>query len=353
MYINSIGTAHPPQSWSQEQCWDAIQASPYATSLRPGSIAILKKVLLGDSGIERRHFSLEGLMQVFEDDPDSLHERYSRWAPALLEKASRDALSENGVAPGEIDGVIVSTCTGYLCPGLTGYLAESLGLDPSVVFVDLVGHGCGAALPNLSLGASLIASGQCRRILSCCVEICSAAFYLDDDPGVLISACLFADGASATILSDLPLHTSGHLKWGQFVTHLDPSRREALRFKSSRGLLKNILSPAVPGLAAGGCRILLSELERKHGITMDEISGWVFHAGGKKVLEAIENELQLESRQLAHSYQVLRDAGNMSSPSVIFALKNMIHSSPPAGLWFLSSFGAGLSSFGATLEWTP
>jgi predicted naringenin-chalcone synthase len=99
--------------------------------------------------------------------------------------------------PGEIDAVLISTCTGYLCPGLTSYVSERLGLRPDVFPLDLVGQGCGAALPNLRAAEAILAAGRAQKVLSICVEVCSAAFYLDDDPGVLISACLCSATARA------------------------------------------------------------------------------------------------------------------------------------------------------------
>jgi alkylresorcinol/alkylpyrone synthase len=92
---------------------------------------------------------------------------------------------------------VISTCTGYLCPGLSSYAIESLGLRRDVLAFDLVGQGCAAAMPNWRLADSLLAAGACEHVLSVCVEVSSAAMYLDDDPGVLVSACLFGDGAGA------------------------------------------------------------------------------------------------------------------------------------------------------------
>ena len=100
--------------------------------------------------------------------------------------------------------MVVSTCTGYLCPGLSGHVVERLGLRADVQAYDLVGQGCAAALPNLQLGRNLLAAGAARHVLSVCVEVSSAAMYLDNDPGVLISACLFGDGAGAAVLSAAP-----------------------------------------------------------------------------------------------------------------------------------------------------
>ena len=102
-----------------------------------------------------------------------------RSPPRPRARAGRGA----GSRPAQIDAVVVSTCTGYLCPGLSGYVVERLGLRADVQAYDLVGQGCAAALPNLQLGRSLLGSGAAEHVLSVCVEVSSAAMYLDDDPG--------------------------------------------------------------------------------------------------------------------------------------------------------------------------
>ena len=94
--------------------------------------------------------------------------------------------------------------------------------------LDLVGQGCGAALPNLRVADALLASGRCRHALSICVEVCSAAFYLDDDPGVLISACLFGDGAGAVVASSQAKPSRRRVEWKATASSLSPAAREVL-----------------------------------------------------------------------------------------------------------------------------
>src|SRR6185437_4170989 len=125
-------------------------------------------------------------------------------APLLATQAAERALADAKIETSQIDAIVASTCTGYLCPGLTSYISERLGLRKDVMTFDLVGQGCGAALPNLRVADALLASDRAERVLSVCVEVCSAAMYLDDDIGVLISACLFGDGAGAAVLSNAP-----------------------------------------------------------------------------------------------------------------------------------------------------
>src|SRR5262245_30401211 len=200
MFILGLGTAVPATRYSQTDCWQAFRHSPRFQSVGIAARALAQRVLCGDSGVRTRHLALDSLDQAFEIDPDVLQRRYLEHAPALAARAAATALERSGVAPGEIDALLISTCTGYLCPGLTSYVGERLGLRADIVALDLVGQGCGAALPNLRAGEALIASRRSGKVLSVCVEVCSAAMYLDDDPGVLVSACLFGDGAAAAVL---------------------------------------------------------------------------------------------------------------------------------------------------------
>src|SRR2546423_551208 len=250
MFITGLGTASPPSRYAQKEFWEVFQNSAQSRLLSSRSRAIVKKVLTGNNGIRTRHLALDNLNQAFELTPDALHARFLKHAPALAAQAARSALDDSQTQPEQIDAIIISTCTGYLCPGLTSYVSELLHLRPDVLALDLVGQGCGAALPNLRTGEALLNSGDCSRVLSICVEVCSAALYFDDDPGVLISACLFGDGAGAAVLANEP---SGkrRLEWKMSRSLIEPNDRHLLRFEQKEGRLRNILTPQVPPLAAG------------------------------------------------------------------------------------------------------
>ena len=99
----------------------------------PRSRAILKKVLTGDNGIVTRHLALDNLNQAFELTPDTLHARFIKTAPVLASQAAQRALTDAGNRPDEMDALLISTCTGYLCPGLTSYVSERLGLRQDVM----------------------------------------------------------------------------------------------------------------------------------------------------------------------------------------------------------------------------
>lgn len=349
MFIIGLGTAAPACRYTQAECWAALQESARVRQLLPRSRALLKKVLHNDNGIISRHLALEKLDQAFSLTPDALHARFKEAAPALAARAAMRALADSKSAPAELDALLISTCTGFLCPGLTSYVSEKLGLRPDIVALDLVGQGCGAALPNLHMADALLASGKCRRALSICVEVCSAAFYLDDDPGVLVSACLFGDGAGAAVLSDSP---GGRrpIKWKHSQSLLHPAKRDVLRFDQKNGMLRNILTPQVPSVAGQLAESVFSAALARSNTSRSQITGWVLHPGGRDVLTELRGRLGLGRHEVRWSEAVLREYGNVSSPSVFFVLQRTLCDNVPSGLWWMSSFGAGLSCHGALLE---
>jgi predicted naringenin-chalcone synthase len=349
MFITGLGTAVPPKSYTQRECWEAIERADRPEITRRMR-ALLQGILNHDHGIERRSLALDSLDESFELDPDTLHRRFVRHAPALAAAAARSALKEASLAAGDIDAVIVSTCTGYLCPGLTSYVAEALGLRADATLLDLVGQGCGAALPNLRTAEALLASGRSGKVLCVCVEVCSAAFYLDEDPGVLVSACLFGDGAAAAVVSSSPRSGARSVEWRSCASITDPSKRDALRFEQRSGMLRNILTLPVPSLAARYAERVLAEALQHAALVPDDIENWIMHAGGRRVLAEVESRLHLSADNLRFSRDTLRQYGNLSSPFVLFVLDAALRDGAPGGWWWMSSFGAGFSCHGALLR---
>ena len=334
MYLHALATAAPPRVLTQRQCWEIARTSPTLQRLSRRSQLILRSILTGDSGIATRHFAIEDIEQVFDLSTDELNAAFRREAPRLAGEALRRALGHAGLEARQLDALLICTCTGYLCPGVTSYVAEQLGLRSDAILNDLVGLGCGAAIPTLR-AASHILSGRPEAVVACvAVEICSAAFYLDDDFGVLVSSCLFSDGAAATIWRGQAGPT-GLRCHGFRSLHL-PEKRDLLRFEMRAGKLRNLLDRSVPEEAAAAVAELYA------GESAARPAAVLVHPGGRDVLEAIG--ARLPGHSLADSHAVLRAHGNMSSPSVLFALEEHLRTQPPAagGLW-LVSFGAGFS----------
>ncbi len=335
MFLQSLATAVPPAVFTQRQCWEISRSSPALHRLNRRSQLILRAILTGDSGIATRHFAVDDIAQTFELSPDDLNARYRREAPLLAGAALSRALAQAELRPDELDALFLCTCTGYLCPGVTSYVAEQLGLRHDVILHDLVGMGCGASIPTLRAASHLLAARPEAVVACVAVEICSAAFYLDDDDGVLTSACLFSDGAAATVWRGQPgapglrCHGFRSLHW--------PEKRDLLRFETRGGKLRNLLDRSVPVEAAAAVAALFA------GERTVRPEAVLVHPGGRDVIEAIA--LALPGYPLAESRAVLQAHGNMSSPSVLFVLEEYLrhHPGETGDLW-LASFGAGFSA---------
>jgi alkylresorcinol/alkylpyrone synthase len=349
MHIHSVATATPPTRYTKADCLQAFERSAWFARLDARAHLIARTVMERDNGIEARRLALDSIDEVFAIDPDTLARRFSTHAPAFAAQAAQRALERAALAAETIDAVVVSTCTGYLCPGLSGYVIERVGLRRDVQAFDLVGQGCAAALPNLQLGRALLAAGA-THVLSICVEVSSAAMYLDNDPGVIISACLFGDGAGAAILSRTETGATPRIAWVDSESWLDPARREALRFEQRAGMLRNILTREVPALAAIHARRVLDTVLARADLRPRDVRAWIVHAGGRDVLEAIARRFELQPHDLRHSAAMLREYGNLSSAFVYFVLEAALADGVEDGYWWLTSFGAGFSCHGALLN---
>jgi len=179
-------------------------------------------------------------------------------------------------------------------------------------------------------------------------EICSATFFSDDAPDLVVSNAIFADGSAAALLS-----TRGR---GAVIidaaSRVAPEWRDTLRFRTDGGHLRNVLGRNVPAQSAKATEGILQTLLKRQNLKRGDIGRWALHAGGAKVLEALEKEIGLAPEALAANRAVLRRFGNISSPTVLFVLAESLRRRPARpGEWgFMASFGAGFSAHGALLH---
>jgi alkylresorcinol/alkylpyrone synthase len=340
MHLQALSTAFPEARFTQTECLGILEQSGALEGVRPRSREILRKVLSGDSGIETRHFAAEKLEDVFQSDAGNLHQLFEREAPRLASEALKKACLEASVAPSEIDALLICTCTGYLCPGLSSYVSERMGLKPNAYLQDLLGLGCGAALPMLEAARGITLASPDALVATVAVEISSAAFYLDDDPGVLISLCLFGDGAAAALWRRE--NRGAQLRFSNFRTIHKPEHREKIRFINANGRLKNQLHRSVPILAAEA----VGELYAMRSADPDRM---IAHTGGRDVIEAIE--AKIPSSSLDETRAVLHRRGNISSPSVLAALSEALENPlTPGNHFWLTSFGAGFAAHSCELR---
>jgi predicted naringenin-chalcone synthase len=228
-----------------------------------------------------------------------------------------------------------------------------LGLPPSVKVLDLMGMGCGAAIPNMECAAGMLALGATKSILSISVEICSATLFMGPEPDLVVSNCIFGDGAAAALLNLSPNGDAPKLlRLLDFESGMLPEYRELLRYRTEQGRLRNVLSKRVPVLGATAIMQVVHRLLARNRLSPQEINWWAVHAGGVAVLQQVGKKLELSDEALRFSYDVFRDYGNMSSPTVMFVLKKIIEEGKPdrGDKGLLLSFGAGFTAFGALVE---
>ena len=337
MYLQSIASAFPANIVTQSECWEILRSAGAFDGLRSRSRDLIEKILLGDSGIATRRFAQDDLAHILALDAEGLHREFELAAPRLAAEALCAACAKGGVSPADVDALMVCSCTGYLCPGLSSYVSELLGVPSGAYLQDLLGLGCGAALPMLESARGYLALHPGALVATVAVEVCSAAFFLDDDPGVLISLCLFGDGAAAALWSGTD--AGNQLQMRSFKTVHRPEHREKIRFVNSGGRLKNQLHRSVPSLAAEA----VGELFGHRDCEPDAV---ISHTGGRDVIEALE--AKLPGFPLLETRAVLRDYGNISSPCVLVALERALAAGSPRNIW-LTSFGAGFAAHSCEL----
>ncbi|OHB54371.1 MAG: hypothetical protein A2Y07_07895 [Planctomycetes bacterium GWF2_50_10] len=348
-YIKSVATANPARYVTQNFVLEFLRNN---FPLSPSQDSLYEKILSG-SAIRGRYFALDYDEQICLQNPDEQNARFLKFARQIAVQAARKAIHNASLAPANIKGLVVNTCTGYLCPGLSSYIIEDLGLASSTEVFDIMGMGCGAAIPNLRCASSLAKSG-CDNVLSIAVEICSATLFMGDDPELVVSNCIFGDGAAAAILSSSHSGPTPNIKLIDFESQVMPKHREQLRYRMQDGRLRNVLSIRVPVIAANAVAEVTARLLAQNNIQRENIDHWVLHPGGTAILKQVQEKLQLPSEKLAASHKVLSEYGNMSSPSVLFVLSELLKSAEarPGEKIVLSAFGAGFSAYAALAELT-
>lgn len=345
-HIVGASTAVPPLRVDQGTALRLLEER-WGGRLQPRSLEILRRVFAHPS-VAQRNFAAPTPATVLDETLDERAERFAREAVGLSARALGDALARAGVAGKDLGALVVNTCTGYLCPGISTYLIETLDLPRDLRVYDLVGAGCGGAIPNLELTARAC---QCdgRPAASVSVEISSAAFRMGDDPGLIVSNALFGDGASAWVLAP----EGPGLRCVDSRSHHAPEHREHVRFLHRDGQLYNRITPRLPALSADAARNAVRHLLEPRQLGAADVSHWAVHPGGERVLAAIGDRLGLSERQLAPSRAILARHGNLSSATVGFILRDLLERGIGEGeLCVVLSFGAGLSAHALLLEQT-
>jgi predicted naringenin-chalcone synthase len=344
-HVASVGLAVPAMDVRQQESFDYL-VDHFSGVLRRRSLSLMRK-LFDHPSIQKRHFAIDDPASFFSESPDARIDRFTKSSIDLSSQAILRALAKVGLSTDDLFAVVVNTCTGYICPGISTYLVEKLGLKRNIRVYDLVGSGCGGAIPNLEIAESLLENSGDKVVASISVEVCSATFQMGDDLSLLVSNALFGDGAAAAVLWNRPQGLELVASSSCYV----PEDREAIRFVYKRGHLHNQLSTSLPHLVKKAVARVADDLLSPRSLSTGDIMHWAIHTGGEKIISTIRDELGLSEAQVGPTRKILLDYGNMSSPTVFFVLDELLNSGMSPGEWcMMLAFGAGLSAHGFLLR---
>jgi alpha-pyrone synthase len=259
--------------------------------------------------------------------------RYEREAPALAADAVH-SLHLKDIK--QITHLVIASCTGFSAPGLDFALIERLGLDPSVERTIVGFMGCYAAINALKVAHHIVRSEKRARVLVICLELSTLHLQETHQLRQLLSFLIFADGCAAALVTAEPRG----LAIQDFRAVLAPDTGELITWKIGDVGFDMVLSGRVPAVLA---EILGQGIGALYpGLTPADIEHWAIHPGGRSILDAAETALALEPVALAHSRDVLRRFGNMSSATILFVLQGFLETARDGALGCGMSFGPGL-----------
>jgi alkylresorcinol/alkylpyrone synthase len=309
--------------------------------------------ILESSRIEVRH---SVLAEGDAERPRSLkatNDLYIQTCLELGEKVARKAIERAGLVPGDIDSIISVSCTGYMIPSVDAYLINRMQLSHNVRRTPITLLGCMAGAVALSRAWEQIQAYPDSRVLVLSVELPSLTFQPHDHrPAQIISSMIFADGAAAMVVSNKGAQRpSPRILGGSMYTI--PGTIEDMGYDLDDDGLHIVLSAGVPGLIRDSLGAEVEALLARHGVTRSEVKWCAMHPAGPKVLKLVEVALGLGPDELAPSWKVLREYGNMSSAAVLFVLAEMLEhpTARPGDLGLIVGFGPGLTGEIVLARW--
>ena len=352
--LRGLGTALPESSFSRDEGLKVARALSAACNPELGWL----ENVYAQSGVEKRHQALgrgliDDLVNGTADSGSpflpSANPRgpstalrmayYAELAPPLAVKAAALAVAESGVAPDEFTHLVTVSCTGFVSPGVDFALIRELGLPPTVERTHVGFMGCHGAINGLRVADALAAKPDARVLLAC-VELSSINYYYGPETDKVVANALFADGAAAAVGHAGPAEPGA---WRVAATGscVIPETGSAMGWLVRDNGFEMILSRQIPRLIARNLRPWIESWLARHDLTIDAVGSWAIHPGGPKILTAAEEGLGLTPELMAPSRGVLRDCGNMSSPTVLFIAERLRAAGAPLPCVMIG-FGPGL-----------
>lgn len=268
---------------------------------------------------------------------------YRRHACALSQESIHRCL-EGRMEAKDITHLITVSCTGMSAPGLDLELVECLGLSNTIFRTSINFMGCYAAVHALKLADALCHAQPGSRVMIVCTELCTLHFQQEPTADNMMSSLLFADGsAAALVVSDDQPGEGLHLEG--FYSEIEPQGKKDMTWDLSSTGFRMTLTSYIPELIEADFAALVGHALEKHHIPKEQVSHWCVHPGGKKILDSIYKSLAFTNGHLDSCYEILKEFGNMSSPTLLFVLQRILNTLDyrQSNCIFGAAFGPGLT----------
>ena len=273
---------------------------------------------------------------------------FQRNALALLEEATLKAVAAAGIDLEDIGAIVTNTITGLAIPSLEARLVNRLPFSRQVERLPIFGLGCGGGVGGLARATRIAETMPGGHVLFLTVDLCSLCARGNDmSVGNFVSIALFGDGAAAVVLRNTRGGNGLGRPRGQIMAigeHCWPDTEYIMGWDIKDNGFGVVLSPELPSLMRRELRPALDDFLARNGLELADIKGILLHPGGRRVLDTAQDVLGLSKRDLAHSWDVLREYGNMSSATALFILERALRSGA-SGPHLLAAFGPGFSAY--------
>lgn len=355
-HLVSVAPALPPHVYPQGEITAVIAPLVLADGVpgRPDRRPALDR-LHAAAGVTTRHLALPLDAYPGLTSFGLANDHFLRVGTDLAEQAAREALRLAGLRAEEVDFLLFTSVTGIGAPSLDALLVPRLGLREDVKRLPSFGLGCAGGAAGIARVHDYLAGHPDDVALLVSVELCSLTLQRGDDAMAnLVSTGLFGDGAAAVVMvgDDHPAGV-GTPTVTTTASRLYPGTQDHLGWQVTDGGFRIVLSAGLPDVIATRLADDVAALLEPHDLKARDVATWVVHAGGPKILDAVQEALDLEADALAVSRASLAAVGNLSSASVLHVLAGTLAAPPPppgsAGV--LLAFGPGITAELVLLTW--
>lgn len=307
--------------------------------------------LFKNAGVDKRYSIMDAHEVFLNTSFEEKNNIYIRESIKLAESALKKSLQKAKLKPQDIDYIITVSCTGIMIPSLDAYLINNLKMRQDIVRLPVTEMGCVAGISGMIYAKNFLKANPDKRAVVIAVESPTATFQLNDFSMVnIVSAAIFGDGAACVVLSSHE-DDKGPEIIDEAMYHFY-NEESMMGFELKNTGLQMILDKSVPQKIADHFPKIIYPFLEKNNITIKDIDHLIFHPGGKKIVQTVDDLFGSLGKNIEDTKEVLRLYGNMSSATVLYVLDRFMNKNLPKGdKGLMLSFGPGFSAQQILLQW--